>query len=303
MSADPTDRREQVGPRRERHSSVLDTVIERLGEPDVRVGDAVLYCGDSLEVLARLNTSVIGLTVTSPPYNIGKDYERPLALGEYIAWSEEWMKHVYACTREDGQFWLNLGYVPVQDRGKAVPLPYLLWDKSPFFLVQEIVWNYGAGVAARMSFSPRNEKFLWYVKDPSSYLFDLDSIRDPDVKYPNQKKNGRLKCNPLGKNPTDVWAFPKVTSGRNRSSRERTSHPAQFPKAVIERIVRACSVPTDLVLDPFLGSGTSAEVAFELGRPFLGIEIRTDYLDIASERLEQARLRSLHQHLPLVEGE
>jgi len=101
----------------------------------------------------------------------------------------------------------------------------LLWDRSPFYLIQEVVWNYGAGVACRHQFSPRNEKFLWYVKDPNNYLFHLDKI----VKYPNQKKNGKLKCNPLGKNPTDVWQFPKVTSGKKRSSIERTAHPAQFP--------------------------------------------------------------------------
>lgn len=283
--------------------TAIANVIAELGTPDVRVGDVALYLGDSLDLLARLETPAVDLTITSPPYNIGKEYETPLSLSEYIAWSESWMKQVYACSTEGAQFWLNLGYVPVADRGKAVPLPYLLWDKSPFFLIQEIVWHYGAGVAARTSFSPRNEKFLWYVKDPQSYFFDLDAVRDPDVKYPNQKKNGKLKCNPLGKNPTDVWAFPKVTSGANRSSRERTSHPAQFPRAVVERIVRACSRPSDLVLDPFLGSGTTAEVCLELGRPCIGIELREDYLAIASDRLEQARLRSLHQELPLVEGE
>ncbi|MFM6250745.1 MAG: site-specific DNA-methyltransferase, partial [Dolichospermum sp.] len=113
----------------------------------------------------------------------------------------------------------------------------LLWDKIPFYLIQEIVWNYGAGVAGSKFFSPRNEKFLWYVKNPEAYTFNLDDIRDPNVKYPNQKKNGKIKVNPLGKNPTDVWEFPKVTSGQNRSSKERTPHPAQFPSAVIQRII------------------------------------------------------------------
>jgi adenine-specific DNA-methyltransferase len=284
-------------------SRVFARVIERLGEPAVRRDNVALYAGDSLELLSALNIPVFDLTVTSPPYNIGKEYERPLSLSEYISWTETWAKHVYACTTDRGQFWLNLGYVSVPERGKAVPLPYLLWDKTPFYLIQEIVWNYGAGVAARTSFSPRNEKFLWFVKDLNKYFFDLDAVRDPNVKYPNQKKNGKLKCNPLGKNPTDVWAFPKVTSGTNRSSRERTPHPAQFPKAVIERIVRSCSKPGDVVLDPFLGSGTTAEVCFELGRSFVGIEIRSDYLAIAADRLDRAEARSRHQQLPLIEGQ
>ena len=81
------------------------------------------------------------------------------------------------------------------------------------------------------------------------------------MKCPNQKKNGKIKVNERGKNPTDVWQFPKVTSGKNRSSSERTPHPAQFPAAVIERIILASSDEGDLVLDPFFGSGTTAEVA------------------------------------------
>ena len=64
---------------------------------------------------------------------------------------------------------------------------------------QEIIWNYGAGVAAKHYLSPRNEKILWYLKDKENYTFNLDDIRDPDVKYPNQKKNGKLRCNTLGK--------------------------------------------------------------------------------------------------------
>ncbi len=120
-------------------------------------------------------------------------------------------------------------------------------------------------------------------------MFNLDDVRDPDVKYPNQKKNGKLKCNPLGKNPTDVWTFPKVTSGTNRSSRERTPHPAQFPEAVIERIILACSMPGDIVLDPFLGSGTTPVVARRLDRYVIGFEISEAYLaGVAIPRLQAA---------------
>jgi adenine-specific DNA-methyltransferase len=128
---------------------------------------------------------------------------------------------------------------------------------------------------------------LWYVKDPEDYTFDLDAVRDPDVKYPNQKKNGKLRCNPLGKNPSDVWQFPKVTSGRDRSSKERTPHPAQFPVAVIDRIVKACSQPGDVVLDPFLGSGTTIEAALRNDRLAVGFEINSEYVDIAAERIRR----------------
>jgi adenine-specific DNA-methyltransferase len=107
------------------------------------------------------------------------------------------------------------------------------------------------------------------------------------VKYPNQKKHGKLKCNQGGKNPTDVWQFPKVTSGANRSSRERTPHPAQFPLQVIDRIVKGMSNLGEVLLDPFLGSGTTAVAALSNGRKVIGFEIDHAYCQIASRRIEQ----------------
>ncbi|MGQ9677200.1 MAG: DNA-methyltransferase [Chloroflexota bacterium] len=201
------------------------------------------------------------------------------------------MNEVYRITAPNGAFWLNLGYVPVPGRATALPLPYLLWDKSPFYLVQEIVWNYGAGVATRTRFSPRNEKFLWFVKNPAAYTFNLDAVRDPNVKAPNQKKHGRLRVNPLGKNPSDVWQVSKVTTGQNligrRASPERTAHPAKYPEAVVRRIVMACSNPGDLVFDPCLGSGTTCVVSLDCQRLSVGIEQKSEYVQIAIRRVRQ----------------
>ncbi len=226
------------------------------------------------------------LTITSPPYNIGKEYEVRLPLQDYLTWCQGWMEEIYRVTKPDGAFWLNLGYLEVPDKGRAVPISYLLWDKCRFFMLQEVVWHYGAGVASKRAFSPRNEKWIWYVKDPSKYTFNLDAVRDRNVKYPNQKKNGKLKCNPLGKNPGDVWVIPKVTSGSGRASVERTSHPAQFPLAVIQRIMIACSRPGELVMDPFVGSGTTMVAATLLSRRGLGFELNPAYCDLARKRLD-----------------
>lgn len=270
-------------------------VKQRLGTPAYERGGIVIYRGDCLKLMRELSAPAFDLAVTSPPYNIGKEYEQERCQTDYLVWSEQWLREVARLVRLDGSFWLNLGYSPCSKRGKAVPLAYLLWNKVPMFLMQEIVWHYGAGVAARKSFSPRNEKFLWYVRNPDNYVFNLDAVRDPNVKYPKQKKNGRLKCNPLGKNPSDVWQFAKVTSGRDRSSPERTPHPAQFPLRVIDRIVKACSNRGNLVFDPFLGSGTTAVAAARNGRDALGFEIRGDYIDIAVKRVEREFARQSSQ--------
>lgn len=263
----------------------MERVKEALGTPYYEVSGCVIYNMDCMTAMRSLPDEIIDLAVTSPPYNIGKEYEGMLSVREYVDWCAQWIQEIYRVVKSEGSFWLNLGYVSIPDRGKAVPIPYLLWDSVPFFLIQEVVWHYGAGVAGRKFFSPRNEKFLWYVKDQNSYTFNLDDVRDPDVKYPNQRKNGKIKVNKDGKNPTDVWQFPKVTSGAKRASKERTPHPAQFPMAVIERILRASSNPGDLILDPFMGSGTTAVVALSQGRQVIGFEVRQDYCELAAERM------------------
>jgi adenine-specific DNA-methyltransferase len=275
----------------------INQIKKYLGTPYFETPDCILYCGDSLELMKKIKEPLFDLTTTSPPYNIGKEYEQKLPIEEYILWCEEWITQIHRLTKQQGTFWLNIGYLEIPEKGKAVPISYLLWNKTPFYFMQEIIWNYGAGVAGRKFFSPRNEKLLWFVKDKENYIFNLDDIRDKNVKYPNQKKDGKLKCNPLGKNPSDVWQIPKVTSGMNRSSKERTPHPAQFPIALIDRVVKASSNDDSIIMDPFLGSGTSAIVALSNKRKFVGFEINEKYCKLAVERIKN--YKNLSQSLSL----
>lgn len=272
-----------------------------LGKPSFESHGIAIFKRDCLEAMRSLPDGLINTTITSPPYNIGKEYEELANLDDYLTWCESWIEQIHRISCDDATFWLNVGYLEVEDKGLAIPIPYLLWDRTPFYMLQEVVWNYAAGVACKKRFSPRNEKLLWYVKNPKSYTFNLDSVRDPNVKYPNQKKNGKLKCNPLGKNPSDVWQIPKVTSGKNRSSPERTPHPAQFPMALVERMMKASSNKGDIILDPFMGSGSTAECALRNGRYVVGFELEekyigyaksriTNYLDDKAARLAQAEL-------------
>lgn len=166
----------------------IDTIERVLGKPYYETSNCIIYNMDCLKAMKKIPESIFNLTITSPPYNIGKEYENVLPLSEYLNWCENWIRELYRLTVPDGAFWLNLGYISIPKKAKAIPIPYLLWERIPFYLVQEIVWNYGAGVAGKKFLSPRNEKFLWYVKDENNYTFNLDDVRDPNVKYPNQKK-------------------------------------------------------------------------------------------------------------------
>src|SRR3989304_9330785 len=272
-----------------RHEEVERILSRHLGKPYFAQNGFILYKGSCVDFLDRLRGSSINidLALTSPPYNIGKEYEKTLTIEEYISWCSLWMSQIYDFVSNQGAFWLNMGYLEVPEKGLCVPIPYLLWDKSPFYMIQEVIWTYGAGVSAKNRLSPRNEKWIFYVKDPKQYTFNLDEIRDPNVKYPNQKKNGKFRCNPLGKNPPDVWEFPKVTTGSQRSSKERTGHPAQFPLKVVERILEVSSNPMEVVLDPFAGSCSAGVAASGLGRLFVGIEISEKYCRLAVERYER----------------
>lgn len=272
-----------------KQATKIKEIKKIVGKPYFESSNVLLYKMDCIKFMKKLNKPIFDLTITSPPYNIGKEYEKYIGPKQYVEWSKLWMTKVYDNTKKNGAFWLNLGYFQVPAKGFAVPIPYLIWDNVPFYFLQEIVWYYGAGVSANKVFSPRNEKFLWYVKNRKKYVFNLDSIRDKNVKYPHQKKNGILKVNPNGKNPTNVWSIPKITSGNGRSSKERTDHPAQFPIKVIDRIVKACSRKNDLIFDPFIGSGTVAESALQNNRCVIGCDIKSKYLKIAKKRIEKLK--------------
>ena len=264
---------------------MIETIKKRLGTPYYECKYGIIYNMDCGEALSKLDQACFSSTITSPPYNIGKSYENIMPIAQYIEWIGKITEHIYRLTKSNGSYLLNVGYLSIPEKGRAIPISYLLWDKTRFYLNQEIVWHYGAGVATKKYLSPRNEKILWYVKDKDDYIFNLDAIRDPNVKYPNQKKNGKLRCNTIGKNPSDVWDIAKVTSGKDRSSEERTSHPAQFPEDLIKRLILGFTNEEDVILEPFMGSGTVGAVAVDLNRRFVGFEINKEYCEIAKKRI------------------
>ncbi len=151
--------------------------------------------------------------------------------------------------------------------------------------MNRIVWVRQHGLHARNKFSARHETILWFTKS-TRYKFDLDDIRVPQ-KYQNKKSwrgenKGELTCNPLGKNPGDVWAFQNV----KHNHEEQTLHPAQFPEAMVARMVLATTEPGGVMLDPYMGTGTVAVVARDHERHFLGAELSAEYHEIALRRLK-----------------
>ncbi len=250
--------------------------------------DFVLYEGNVLDLLSQIPDKEVQLVVTSPPYNLNKEYETKLEMSEYIKQQEQIIKEAVRVLDERGSICWQVGnYV---NNGEIIPLDILLY---PIFaslnlhLRNRIIWHFGHGLHAKKRFSGRYEVILWFTKS-DNYIFNLDDVRIPQ-KYPNKKhfkgpKKGELSGNPLGKNPSDVWEIPNVKSNHV----EKTIHPCQFPIELIERLVLALTNEGDWVFDPFMGVGSTAIAALMHNRKAIGAEIMPEYVRITKERIELA---------------
>ncbi|HEV7580260.1 MAG TPA: site-specific DNA-methyltransferase [Mycobacterium sp.] len=265
---------------------------------------ADIVLGDVLEYLRSLRDESVQLVVSSPPYNVGKEYEQRLSQKDYIAWQSLVIKELVRVTKPGGSICWQVGNGI--DNGEVIPLDaifYPIFKSHGLKLRNRIIWTFGHGLHARRRFSGRHESILWFTKG-DNYVFDLDAVRVP-VKYPNKKhfkgpRLGELSSNPAGKNPGDVWEIPNVKANHL----EKTAHPCQFPVGLVERLVLALTLPGDEVLDPFLGSGSTVLAAVKNGRIGMGVDNTPGYVEIAQARLAQLRqgtLRTRPMNKPVFE--
>lgn len=245
----------------------------------------VLFQGDCRELLAGLPENSAGLIVSSPPYFMGKEYDRSDQRTDFIKEHQELIPLLSRVLRPGGSLCWQTGMHV--DNGTVVPLDFLAYDvfsKDPALVLRNrIVWHFEHGMHARKRFSGRHETILWFTKG-DDYTFNLDAVRIPQ-KYPGKRhykgpNRGELSGHPAGKNPGDMWAIPNV----NSKHREKTSHPCQFPVAIPQRLIRALTAPGDLVLDPYAGSSSTGIAAAIEGRRFLGSEIESKYADLSVRR-------------------
>jgi len=250
--------------------------------------DLVLYNGDCLKMLETIPDNFVKMVVTSPPYNIGKSYEKREKIDTYLTFQKKVIQECVRILSPNGSICWQVGnYV---DNGEIIPLDILLYpifNELKLKMRNRIVWHFGHGLHASKRYSGRYEVILWFTKS-DEYTFNLDSVRIPS-KYPNKRhfkgpKKGELSGNPLGKNPSDVWDIPNVKSNHI----EKTVHPAQFPIELIERLVLSLTDKEDWTFDPFMGVGTTQIASVIHSRKSIGSEILSEYFEIAKERLNLA---------------
>jgi adenine-specific DNA-methyltransferase len=252
--------------------------------------DAFLECADNRGFMRGLADGMMKLIVTSPPYNIGKPYEKRNPLDLYI---EEQTEVIAECVRllhPQGSICWQIGNHVVKE-GEILPLDILLYPifkKHDLRLRNRIVWHFEHGLHCSRRLSGRYETILWFTKG-DDYTFNLDPIRVPS-KYPGKKhfkgpNKGKLSGNPLGKNPGDVWIIPNVKANHV----EKTLHPCQFPVELIERLVLSMTDAGDNVFDPYVGVGSAIIAALKHGRVGYGCDIEPTYVETARERIELLR--------------
>lgn len=247
----------------------------------------VVYEGDCLELLKQIPDGSLQLIVTSPPYNIGKEYEQKSKLESYIAQQTIIIKECVRALSENGSICWQVGNFV--DNSSIVPLDIALFpafSKLGLKMRNRIIWHFEHGLHCKKRFSGRYETIMWFTKT-NDYVFNLDAVRVPQ-KYPGKKyfkgpKAGQYSSNPLGKNPGDLWVIPNVKSNHI----EKTIHPCQFPVELVERLVLALSNEDDWIFDPFLGVGSTIIAAIRHRRRGAGSEIVADYTQIARDRIRR----------------
>lgn len=258
----------------------------------------VLHTNDAYSFLQTLPNEFASLIITSPPYNVGKEYEQRTDLRGYLRMQQQIIGELVRLLKSTGSICWQVGnYV---QNGEVFPLDILFYEIFKSYglkLRNRIIWRYNHGLHASRRFSGRYETILWFTKS-ENYTFNLDSVRVPS-KYPGKRyhkgpNKGKPSGNPLGKNPSDLWEFiaqqweeeiweiPQVKAAHP----EKTMHPAQYPVELVERCVLALTNVNDWVLDPYSGAGSSLIAALKHGRKAIGCDKEKAYTDIAKDRIE-----------------
>jgi len=222
--------------------------------------------------MLRLPSESVDLVVADPPYNLGKHYGNnhdSREWNEYEQFTRDWVGQAVRLLQPTGAIYAFMGVRFI------ARLFTMLEDEFDLCLNSWITWHYTQGMGRKRGFSPRHEDILFFTKG-QDFTFNLDDVRIP-------QKYFRKRNNMAGANPGDVWLASHV----HYCSAERQPHPTQKPEAIVERIIRASSNPGDLVLDPFVGSGTTCRVASVLDRHWLGVEVNPDYIAMAHRRMQE----------------
>ena len=259
-----------------------------------------VYQGDCVKLLNKLEPGSVDLVFADPPFNIGYDYDvydDRRDADDYLGWCREWIGGVHRALKPDGTFWLAIG------DEFAAELKILAQREIGFHTRSWVIWYYTFGVNCKRGFSRSHTHLFHFVKDPEHFTFNSDN---PAVRVPSARElvYADVRANPAGRLPDNTWILRPQDAPAHAFSPEQDTwyfarvagtfkeregfHGCQMPEQLLGRIIRTCSEPNQVVLDPFTGSGTTVSVAKKLGRQWIGFELSEEYVDRINQRLSTA---------------
>ena len=241
-----------------------------------------IICGDCLKIMRQIPDNSVDMTFADPPYNLGKEYERyedSKDMREYLNWCRRWLHEMVRITKPTGSiFVMNIPKWLIYFANYLNEVSYFkAW----------IAWD-AMGAPKGKKLLPNHYGILWYVKSSRYKFYDIRSPH-PRCRVCNELiadyggKKGQ--AHPYGPLVSDVW----TDIHRIRHKVRRDEHPCQLPVPLVERLILMCTDEGDIVLDPFVGTGTTCVAAKRLGRRYIGIDIDPKYVEIARENVEKAQ--------------
>ena len=255
-----------------------------------------LFKGDSLEVLKKIRDASVDLIFADPPYSIKKaDWDTFESQEEYVKFSRKWIKEASRILKDNGTLYV-CGFSEILADIHHPAMKY-------FYNCRWLVWHYKNKANLGNDWGRSHESILCLRKS-KDHIMNVYSIRIPynshTLKYPshpqaetsqygNGKKRGEWLPHPLGAKPKDVIEIPTTCNGMG----EKTPHPTQKPEELLRKIILASSNEGDIILDPFVGSGTTVVCAKQLGREWIGIDNEEEYLRWGVNRLKNVQKKSI----------
>ena len=237
----------------------------------------------SSENMGDLPDRCVHLMVTSPPYNVGKEYDANLSMDEYLGLIERVMRETYRVLVDGGRACVNVANI---GRRPYIPLhAYVIQiaAEAGFYMRGEIIWDKGmsgASTAWGSWMSPANPT----LRDTHEYILVFQ--KPPFGRKKRDGHEATIMRDDFLEHTKSTWSFPPASA-------KRAKHPAPFPIELPKRLIELYTFSDEVVLDPFMGTGATAVAASELGRIYVGYEISDEYVRIASDRVAECRSRNV----------
>lgn len=241
----------------------------------------------SCENMKDIPNNSLHLMITSPPYNVSKEYDDDLSLNEYLNLLKNCFTETYRVLVDGGRACINIAnigrkpYIPLSDYVSKIMI------EIGFNMRGEIIWNKSAGAGISTAWGSFQSASNPILRDVHEYILIFSK---GNYKRERDKEEKELRKDNITKEEFIEWT--KSVWTMNTESAKRIGHPAPFPEELPNRLIKLFSFTNDIVIDPFMGSGTTAIAAIKNNRNFVGYEINEEYINLANNRILNLKINA-----------